>query len=139
MTNQCIFCQIIDQNADAAILYEDDEVIAFLDIQPVNRGHTLIVPKIHVERIEELDEKVYLSLFLVGRNILKKIKKRLSNVTAFNLLLANGADAGQDVFHAHLHIIPRIPKDGFGFKFGQEYGKLLSIEERKEIVKEIIK
>lgn len=136
MADNCIFCKIIDRTLEAAFLYEDDEVISFLDIQPINKGHSLIIPKIHADRVEDLPENVYLKMHFVGRDILKKIKKNIPETTAFNVFIANGADAGQDVFHSHLHIIPRKPKDGLIIKY--DFGEPLSLDERINIAKEIL-
>lgn len=134
----CIFCDIVQKQSEAAILYEDDDVMAFVDIMPINEGHCLVIPKTHYELVEEMDETIYLKLFSVGRALLKKIKKGLPDTTAFNYLIANGKDAGQDVFHVHLHIVPRKPNDGFGFKVGPNYGNKLSIDERTQVAEKII-
>ncbi|MFQ6126680.1 MAG: HIT family protein [Candidatus Heimdallarchaeota archaeon] len=134
----CIFCKIVQKQSEAAILYEDDEVIAFLDIMPVNEGHCLVIPKTHHKLVEEMNEKTYLKMFSVGRSLLVKIKETLPETTAFNYLLADGKDAGQEIFHVHLHIIPRKPNDGFGFKFGPNYGKKLSLEEKTRIAAKIL-
>jgi len=85
-----------------------------------------------------MDEKVYLKMFTVGRSLLKKIKAVLPETSAFNYLIANGKDAGQEIYHVHLHIIPRKLNDGFGFKFGPDYGKKLSLKERNRIASKII-
>lgn len=134
----CIFCKIVQKQSGAAIIYEDEDVMAFLDIMPVNEGHCLVIPKKHHKIVEEMDEKVYLKMFTVGRSLLKKIKEVLPDTTAFNYLIANGKDAGQEIYHVHLHMIPRKPNDGFGFKFSPNYGKKLSLKERNRIVSKII-
>ena len=135
---RCIFCSIVQKQSEAAIIYEDEDVMAFLDIMPINEGHCLVIPKIHHKLVEEVDEKVYLKLFTVGRSLLKKIKEVLPETTAFNYLIANGEDAGQEIYHVHLHIIPRKPNDRFGFKFGPNYGKKLSLKERYRTASQII-
>ena len=136
MSTDCIFCKIINKTLEAAFLYEDDDIIAFMDILPINKGHTLIIPKIHVDRIEDLSEKIYLKIHSVGLDILKKIKINIPETTAFNVFIANGADAGQDVFHSHLHIIPRRPNDGLIIKY--EFGDPISIEERQQVANQIL-
>ncbi|MFW9930153.1 MAG: HIT family protein [Candidatus Thorarchaeota archaeon] len=137
MNNKCIFCKIIGKSLEAAILFEDDDVLAFLDIQPINDGHSLIIPKMHFDKVEDIPEDIYLKMHSVGRNILKKIKKSIPETTAFNIFIANGSDAGQDVFHSHLHIIPRRPKDGLKITF--EFGSPLTIKERNKIAEAILK
>ncbi len=134
----CIFCKIVQKQSEAAILYEDEDIMAFLDIMPVNEGHCLVIPKKHYKLVEEMNEKVYLKMFTVGWSLLKKIKEFLPETTAFNYLIANGKDAGQEIYHVHLHIIPRKSNDGFGFKFGPNYGKKLSLKERNRIAAKII-
>jgi histidine triad (HIT) family protein len=136
MSENCIFCKIINRTVEAAFLHDDDEVISFLDILPVNKGHALIIPKIHSDKIEDIPEEIYLKMHSVGRDIMKKIKKNIPETTAFNVFIANGPDAGQDVFHSHLHIIPRLPNDGLIIKY--DFGEPLSIEERNKVAKEIL-
>ncbi|MBD3190257.1 MAG: HIT domain-containing protein [Candidatus Heimdallarchaeota archaeon] len=136
--NNCIFCKIIKKEVFAAVLYEDRELVAFLDIKPINEGHTLVVPKNHWKLVEEMDSETYLKMFEIGRRLMGKIKKKLPGITAFNLLIANGEDAGQEIFHVHLHIIPRKPADEFGFTFSQNYGKKLSKQERINIQQKIL-
>lgn len=134
----CEFCKIVQKQSEQAILYEDKEVMAIIDIMPINEGHCLVFPKTHYELVEEMDQMAYLKLFSVGRMLLEQIKKNLPETTAFNYFIANGEDAGQEVFHVHLHIIPRKPNDGFGFKFGSNYGKILSLEDRGQIAAKIL-
>ena len=137
MSENCIFCKIIKKEIESAILYEDNDVISFLDIQPINKGHSLIIPKIHAERVEDIPEDIYLKIHSVGRKILLKIKKNIPGITAFNIHIANGKDAGQDVFHTHLHIIPRNPNDSLVIT--NDFGDPLTIEERREISDQILK
>ncbi len=134
----CIFCKIASKEAEAAILHEDDLIIAFLDTKPVNEGHTLVIPKEHHSRVETVDETTFLRLFSVGRELMAKIQQAFPDVTGFNYLIANGKDAGQEVPHVHLHVIPRKPQDGFGYKFGPNYGRMLSLEERTAIARKIL-
>ncbi len=135
---KCLFCEIVARRVESAVLHEDDLVIAFMDIMPINEGHCLVIPKKHYALVEDMDENSYLRLFVVGQQVLKKIKKALPETTAFNFIIANGEDAGQEIFHVHLHIVPRKPKDGFGFKVGPNYGRQLSIEERQFVANKIL-
>ncbi|MHA2338086.1 MAG: HIT family protein [Candidatus Hodarchaeales archaeon] len=137
MNSNCIFCKIINKSTEAAILFEDNDVISFLVIHPVNKGHALIVPKIHVDKLEDVPEEIYLKIHSVGRNILNKIKNNIPETTGFNVIISNGTDAGQDVFHSHLHIIPRRPGDSLKIEY--DFGDPLSIEERKNIANDILK
>lgn len=136
MSEDCIFCKIVAKEAPAGILFENDIVMAFLDIRPVNIGHTLVIPKKHFVTIDEINsEEIYNELFKVGKKMLLLLKKKFPDSTGFNYLIANGKDAGQEVFHVHLHIIPRKHDDGFGFKFGPNFGVTLTKDEISQISK----
>ena len=135
----CLFCKIVKKEIFAAILYEDDDVIAFMDIKPINPGHALIIPKKHAVLVEELEEELFLKLFPVARKIATKIKEKIPETTAINYFIADGEDAGQEVFHVHLHVIPRKPNDGFKFVFDEEYyDRILSEKEREEIKNKLL-
>ena len=135
----CIFCKIVRKEAFAAVLYEDDDVMAIMDIQPINEGHALIIPKKHAVLVEEMEEELYLKLFPVARNIAALIKEKIPETTAINYFIADGEDAGQEVFHVHLHVIPRKPNDGFKFVFDEEYyNRILSEKEREEVKNKLL-
>ena len=119
--DDCIFCKIINKKEFAAILYENDDIIAFIDIHPVNPGHILIVPKKHAELVHDLDKETFLKLFPLAYKIAKRIKEVYPETTAFNYLIADGVDAGQEIPHVHLHVIPRKPDDGFSFKLSKDF------------------
>ena len=112
--SDCIFCKIIDGDIPAAKVYEDEHVMAFLDISQVTKGHTLVIPKVHKENIYELTPEIAENLFKVVPKIANSIKEQFEPI-GLNLLNNNGEAAGQSVFHYHLHILPRYGKgDGFG-------------------------
>ncbi len=117
----CIFCQIIAGESPVSKIYEDDTLLAFMDIQPVNKGHVLVIPKKHEELITALDEQTLGRMMVLANKINKAIRRSDIKSEGINLFLADGEAAGQDVFHAHLHIIPRFSKDGFGFVFPEGY------------------
>lgn len=134
MNDDCIFCQIVSKKAPAGILFENELVLSFIDIRPVNQGHALVIPKSHVQLVEDIaSEEIFFELFRVGKKIQLLIKEKIPDITGFNYLIANGEDAGQEIFHVHLHIIPRKHEDGFGFKFGPNFGKILTREEIDEV------
>jgi diadenosine tetraphosphate (Ap4A) HIT family hydrolase len=118
----CIFCRIVAGTAPASVVYQDDDVVAFMDIQPVNAGHVLVVPKRHAEGLAELDARVGGRLFQVAQRVAGALGAADVKREGVNLHLADGAAAGQEVFHVHLHVIPRYRGDGFGLRFGQGYG-----------------
>jgi len=135
----CIFCKIAEKKEFAAILYEDEDIMAFMDIKPINEGHALVIPKKHAVLVEELDEDLFLKLFPIARKIAYRIKEKILETTAINYFIADGKDAGQEVFHVHLHIIPRKPNDGFKFIFEPSYyDRLLSEEERENVRNKLI-
>ena len=120
--NTCIFCKILTGEAPASFVYRDEQVAAFLDIQPVNPGHLLIVPVRHARYLADLDEEDGAQMFRIAQKLSNALYLADIRCEANNLFLANGASAGQDVFHIHLHVLPRYRGDGFGFRFGPNYG-----------------
>lgn len=112
--SDCIFCSIIKGDIPCAKVYEDEHVLAFLDISQVTKGHTLVIPKIHKENVYELTPEIARNLYQSVPKIANAIKAEF-NPIGLNTLNNNGEHAGQSVFHFHLHIIPRYGKeDGFG-------------------------
>ncbi len=108
---ECIFCSIVQGAIPSETLYEDEDTMAFLDIRPTNKGHTLIIPKVHVENLYTMDEHVLLSVMKTAQKVARTVKEWL-HADGINLTMNNGAAAGQVVFHAHIHIIPRFNNDG---------------------------
>ena len=119
----CVFCKIIDGTYTSCKIYEDGEILAFMDIQPVNQGHILIVPKKHAELIADLDDETSGKMFILAKKINKALRKSGIKLEGINYFLADGESAGQEVFHTHLHIFPRFKGDGFGLKFPEGYRK----------------
>ncbi len=117
----CIFCQIIAGVAPASVVYSDEEIMVIMDIQPVNPGHALVIPKAHVAQLSELDRRIGGTMFQTAMRVAQAIRQTSTVCEGINLLLADGEVAGQEIFHVHLHIIPRIPGDGFRIKFGPHY------------------
>ncbi|MGG5253339.1 HIT family protein [Neobacillus sp. SM06] len=112
--SDCIFCKIIHGDIPAAKVYENEHVLAFLDISQVTKGHTLVIPKIHKENVFELTPEIAKNLFEAVPAIANALKAEFTPV-GLNAVNNNGEQAGQSVFHFHLHLIPRYGKgDGFG-------------------------
>ena len=120
----CIFCQIIDGKAEASRVYEDEICLAFMDIQPVNSGHVLVVPKVHFKDLSDLPADIGAHLFQITQRIALSLPKTEVKNEGIDFFLAHGEAAGQEIFHVHLHIIPRFTGDGFGFRFGPNYANL---------------
>ena len=108
----CIFCDIIHGAAEVSVCYEDGTALAFMDIQPVNSGHTLVVPKQHFESLTDLPPDVGSHLFDVAIR-LGKVIRDVTRCDDMNLIVSSGEAAGQDVYHFHIHLIPRRAGDGF--------------------------
>jgi len=110
MTN-CIFCKIVKGEIPCNKLYENDKVLAFLDIAPVNKGHALIIPKKHYTNIFDIDEETSCAITKAVRKVAAAVKGALG-VEGVNIQSNNGETAGQVVMHFHTHIIPRDKNDG---------------------------
>ena len=107
----CIFCKIINGEIPSNKIYESENFVAFLDIMPINPGHTLIVSKKHYENMDELPEELGGELLRVIKTVARAIVKAV-NADGYNIGMNNGRAAGQLVMHAHIHIIPRFSDDG---------------------------
>lgn len=105
MDEACIFCRIIGGEEMVSVVYEDDRAIAFLDIQPVNPGHTLVVSKQHFATIFDLPDELLAHCVGVAKRLAKGLKRAMG-AEAINVFSANGKAGGQDVLHFHLHLIP---------------------------------
>jgi histidine triad (HIT) family protein len=110
--SHCVFCDLIRGSAEVSMCYEDATALAFMDIQPVNPYHVLVVPREHYESLEELPRDVARHLFEVTAT-LSAVVQKVSGTSAMNIVVNSGAAAGQDVFHFHVHLIPRRANDGF--------------------------
>ncbi len=110
MTGNCVFCRIIAGELPSVKVYEDEYVVAFLDIRPANPGHTLVVPKRHVERLEELEPDEAQALIYAAARLAPAIVRAVG-AEGYNILMNIGAAAGQEIAHLHLHIIPRFSND----------------------------
>lgn len=107
----CIFCKIRDGEIPARKVYEDEDVFAFLDLSQVTLGHTLLVPKKHVENIYSYDSSTTEHVFSVLPKLSRAIKKALPEASGLNVIMNNGKVADQSVFHSHVHLIPRYTKE----------------------------
>jgi histidine triad (HIT) family protein len=135
----CIFCRIAKEVAPAEIVYSDEKVMAFMDIQPVNPGHVLVIPKTHVASLSDLDEETGGQMFKVAMRVAKGIRKSGVQCEGINLLLSDGEVAFQEIFHVHLHVIPRFKNDGFGIRFGRQYGMRPERQKLEEVALKIRK
>ena len=121
-TADCIFCAIIRGDAPATFVHQDEVILAFMDTRPVQPGHLLVVPRAHATLLPELDDRTLARLWSVATSLNGALRASSLPVEAVSVYIADGAAAGQEVAHVHIHLIPRRPHDGFGFRFPPGYG-----------------
>ncbi|MDF1496894.1 MAG: HIT family protein [Patescibacteria group bacterium] len=119
---ECLFCKIAAHEVDSNIVYEDDKVIAFLDIYPVNPGHVLVALKDHAEQLLELPDEDLQTVMLAVKKIMKALMN-LPDVDGVNILQNNYEAAGQAIPHVHFHVIPRKSGDGYKHWPGSPYAE----------------
>ncbi len=112
--DNCIFCKIAKKQIPSNIIYEDQKFLAFLDISPANKGHTLIIPKEHYETFTDIPKELLKELAVAAQKVADAICKTTS-AQGFNVFMNNKPSAGQVVPHAHFHIVPRFQGDGIRF------------------------
>lgn len=103
--NSCIFCKIVRKEAAASIIYEDEKALAFLDVRPINEGHTLIIPKNHYEAIYDAPEDLITHLYKIVKQIAVDLRDVLK-AEGITVIQQNGRAAGQEIFHLHIHVVP---------------------------------
>lgn len=128
--SDCIFCKIVRGELPAAKVYEDEKILAFLDIKPVNHGHTQVITKSHYFNLLETPEEELSAIMAVVKKIAPAIMKAVGSA-GFNLGVNNGSVAGQLVPHVHFHIMPRRQGDGHELWHGLEYapGEMSAVAE----------
>ena len=121
----CAFCKIVSVELPAAVVYENESLVAFLDINPLSEGHLLVIPRQHYTAVVDMPSAecgtLFSSIPVLGRALVE-----VTGAEGFNVLLNNGVVAGQVVQHVHCHLIPRMPADGLGFRWnagGYEPGR----------------
>lgn len=116
---ECIFCKIINREIPSHVVYEDEDVLAFLDITQVTKGHTLLIPKLHVSDIFEYNQELAATIFSRLPKVARAIEKSDPAIRGLNIVNNNREVAYQTVFHSHVHLIPRYDtKDDFSMRFG---------------------
>lgn len=140
--DKCPFCNILAGNLEGTIVYKDEICTAIMDIQPINPGHLLVIPNQHIPDLASLPPDTGKHIFAVGQKLAAALRRSSVHCEGVNFFLADGKAAMQDVFHYHLHIIPRFEGDGFGFTFSPSYAELPTRDELETIgfhMKEAIK
>lgn len=118
--SDCIFCRIARREASAHVLCEDEQTMAFLDINPMSRGHTLVIPKRHYRDLLEIPSEKWAAVAATAHRASRALLQSL-DADGINLLQSNGSVAGQVIFHFHLHLIPRYEKDGLSLWHRGDY------------------
>ncbi len=118
----CGFCRILAGKAEGSFVFRDEQVAAFMDITPVTPGHLLVIPVRHAVHLSDLDPADGARIFDVARSLAAALRRSELKCEGVNLFLADGEQAGQEVPHAHLHVIPRFRGDGFSLKLPPGYG-----------------
>jgi histidine triad (HIT) family protein len=108
--NDCLFCKIAQGDLDSQTVYEDNDFIAFLDVNPVTKGHTLLIPKQHCRNLLDFPTDMETDFVETAKKVANGVVEA-TNAEGFNLVMNNEKAAGQAVFHAHFHIIPRFPDE----------------------------
>ena len=119
----------------ASIVYEDDTTLAFMDIQPVNAGHVLVIPKAHFVELSDMSEETGAQLFRIAMRVQRSIRASGVPCEGINLFLADGEAAFQEVLHVHLHVFPRYQGDSF--KIDADWSKKPSREELDGVAEQI--
>ena len=116
----CIFCQIVKKKIPSKVIFENEKNLAFLDIYPIFKGHTIVIPKMHYQNLEEIPEIELSETYKVVKELATLIHKKLK-IDGYNILQNNFEAAGQVIEHFHVHIIPRSRNDGrFKLKIPRE-------------------
>ncbi len=129
----CIFCKIVEGTLPSAKIHEDAHVIAFLDINPVHPGHTLVVPKRHSVNLFDMPESDITHVFQAAKKVAQAVREA-TNAGGINVNMNNDKAAGQVVFHSHIHVVPRFENDGLKLWPGRKYGEGQQGEIQKRIV-----
>jgi histidine triad (HIT) family protein len=113
LEKNCTFCKIVDGSISARIISQNDKAVAFLDAFPLSVGHTLIIPKRHYSKVQDMNREFSSAIFDLLRIVTPAVEEA-TGVKASTIAIHNGLEAGQEILHVHIHIIPRISGDGAG-------------------------
>lgn len=130
----CVFCKIANKEIPGEIIYEDEEIISFLDLSQITTGHALVVPKKHIENMLNADAKTLKKMYSVAQKVAKILRKKLK-VKGFNIFTNVGEVGGQSVNHFHIHVLPRYTKEEFDYKYQSKETDFQKLKEtRNKIV-----
>ncbi len=130
----CVFCGIASGKSAAYVVHEDEEVIAFLDSNPVSRGHTLIISRKHYDNILDIPEEMVMKVAARSKELASLYRSRLG-ADGFNTMQSSGKEAGQSVMHYHMHLVPRYKDDGLSLWLHRNADKGIDIQEAFDRIK----
>ena len=130
----CIFCKIIGGEIPCFKLYEDEDTLAFMDINPANEGHALVIPREHAADVHAISDGAIAATVISAKKVAAAIDKTLQP-QGLNLLQCNGEAAGQSVFHFHMHVLPRSAGDDLKMNWGLEAGDMDAIGQLAERIR----
>ena len=133
----CVICKLLSGELEVTVIHQDDLCVALMDIQPINPGHALVVPRKHASYLADLEAEDGAQMFRVAQRVAAALRECGVKCEGVNLFLADGAAAGQEVFHVHLHVIPRYSGDGFGLNLPLDYQDRPAREELNDIAQRI--
>ncbi len=128
--DDCVICKLLSGELEVSLVHQDDLCSAFMDIQPVNPGHLLVVPNRHAPYLSDLKQEEGAQMFRVAQRLAAALRESGARCEGVNFFLADGEAAGQEVFHVHLHVFPRYARDGFRLVLPPAYSQK---PERKEL------
>lgn len=137
--DQCVFCKILAGQLPVSMIYEDEQVAVFVDLYPINEGHLVIVPKYHAPYMKDVDTATLQHMMAIAQKMNAALRASGLPCEGVNLFLADGETAGQEVFHSHLHVIPRFREDGFGFRYDKTRSFRKSNRQRMNEIAEKLK
>ena len=130
----CIFCKIIAGEIPCFKIYEDDDTLAFMDINPANEGHALVIPKEHAENVHSVSDDAIAATVITAKKVAAAVDKTL-HPQGLNLLQCNGPAAAQSVLHFHMHVLPRRDDDELKLNWGLEPGDMGAIGQLAERIR----
>jgi histidine triad (HIT) family protein len=134
--DNCIFCKIVNKEIPAKIIYEDNDIISFLDISQATKGHCLVVLKKHFSDITSTDDELLAKAIVIAKKIATKQLKNLEGIIGVNIINNTLEGAGQTIMHTHIHVIPRYNDDELDIVFPNNFGKN-SDEQLNSLVKKL--
>ena len=132
--NNCIFCKIANKEIPATVVYEDDDVLVFMDVGPIIKGHALVISKQHFDPVTETPDEILAKLHLTAKRVARAQLNGLG-ADGVNIMQNNGTASGQEVSHIHLHVIPRFDNDGHHWNWNTK--KYENLEEMAELAEKM--